>query len=266
MTQASRPGHFQRLELALGSDVATITLQSPPVNALGPAVLKELDAALDTIQADAAVRVVVITGGAGRFFSAGADVGEMARSAFDDVAAYVHAGRALFDRIAAFPKPVIAAVNGFALGGGAELAMTCDLCIAAESARLGLPEINLGLLPGWGGVQRLARAIGKGRALEAILTGRTLEAQEALALGLVVKVVPDADLTAAAAGLAQQLARKAPIALAEIKGRIAGGLGQPLGDAVKGDLEAFLRVLRTADAREGMTAFLEKRQPRFQGR
>jgi enoyl-CoA hydratase/carnithine racemase len=261
----AQPAPSARVEAGQEGGVITLTLKNPPVNALGPPVVKELAAAFDRIEKDAGARVVVITG-AGRFFSAGADVGEMARSPYEQVAEYVRMGRALFDRIAAFPKPVVAAVNGFALGGGCELALACDLCLMAESARLGLPEINLGILPGWGGIQRLARAVGKSRALEVVLTGRMVEPKEAHALGLAVQVTPDAELPAAAKTLAQQLAGKAPLAVREIKARVATGLGVPVNEAVLGDLEAFLRILRSQDAKEGMAAFLGKRQPNFQGK
>ncbi len=244
----------------------TVTLNRPPVNAVGRQMVRELSRAFDEIERDDAARAVVMTGGASKFFSAGADVGEFSRLSPAETADYLSEGSALWSRIETFPKPVVAAVNGFALGGGAELAFVCDVRIAGESARFGLPEITLGLIPGWGGIQRLTRLIGKGRALELALTGRPLGAQEALQAGLATQLVADDDLQDRAFEAAKGLAAMAPLAVAAIKERITAGLGQPPGESARGDLETFLRVLRTQDAQEGIAAFLEKRAPRFHGR
>ena len=172
----------------------------------------------------------------------------------------------LFDRIEAFPKAVIAALNGFALGGAGELAMSCDIRIAAAKARMGQPEINLGLLPGWGGIQRLVRIVGEGRARELLLTGAMIGAEDALRIGLVTKVVADADLMAEVMTLAEKLALQAPLGISETK-RLLGAIAKgPLGaDSIRDGGRSFERLLNSRDGREGISAFLEKRQPKFTG-
>ena len=266
MTPSEKPKTYRLIALSRDDAVVTITLGNPPVNALAWDVVRELSQAFDEIEGDEEVGAAVVTGGDSRFFSAGADVGEFSALSHAEVTDYLGAGSDLFNRIETFPKPVVAAVNGFALGGGAELSFVCDVRVAAESARFGLPEITLGLIPGWGGLQRLTHLIGKGRALEAALTGRPLEAREALAAGLVTKVTPDAELAGQAMEVAKGLATRPALAVAAIKQRIVAGLGRSQGDSVRGDLEAFLHTLKTDDAKEGIAAFLEKRPPRFHGR
>ncbi len=258
----SGSGLFQ---LAKGDGVCVITLTNPPANAIDGAVIASLERTFDDLRKAKDVRAIIITGGEGRMFSAGADVNFLVKSPREAVEKLTVDGTELMDRIESFSKPVIAAVNGLALGGGNELAMACDIRIAAESARFGLPEINLGLIPGWGGIQRLSRILGKGRAAEVVMTGAMINAQDALALGLANKVVPDADLMTEARVMAAKFASMAPLAIATIKGRLVSGLNEPLGQAVREDVKAFALNFRTKDAREGITAFLEKRPPKFTG-
>jgi enoyl-CoA hydratase len=212
------------------------------------------------------VRVVVLTGAGEKSFVAGADINEL--SVQTPVGGREHArrGQALFNRIERLGKPVIAAVNGFALGGGCELAMACTLRVAADSARFGQPEINLGLLPGYAGSQRLPRLVGRGRALELLLTGRQISADEAYRMGLVNRVVPAAELATEARTLAQAIAAKAPVAVRYILEAVMGGLEMSLADAQDYEATLFGLVSTTEDMREGTKAFLEKRKPDFKGR
>lgn len=246
--------------------IAVVTIDRPPVNALNAQTLGELGAAVEALEADAAVRAVILTGGGQKAFVAGADIAEFPRltpAAGRELAAR---GQAIFDRIEGSRKPYIAAINGVALGGGLELAMACDLRIAAEGARLGQPEINLGIIPGYGGTQRLPRLVGAGRAKAMIYTGDMIDAREALAMGLVNAVVPAAELLAAARQLAAKLAGKAPVALALAKRAIDQGLQRPLPAGLELEAELFGECVGTEDMREGVAAFFEKRAPRFQGR
>ncbi len=199
-------------------------------------------------------------------FSGGADIKQFLALSAAEQKEFVARGCDVFDRIGAFRKRLIAALNGFALGAGGELAMSCDIRIAAARARLGQPEINLGLLPGWGGIQRLVRIVGEGRARDLLLTGGIVTAEEALRIGLVNKVVPDAELMTEAMSLAEKLARQPPRAMAKTK-RILGALSKgPLGaESIRESGRAFERLLNTKDGREGISAFLEKRPPKFTG-
>ena len=247
--------------------VLVLTINRPRVlNALNAPTIAELGRAIDQARDDAAIRVVVITGAGDRAFVAGADINELASQT--PVAGREHArrGQALFNRIERLGKPVIAAVNGFALGGGCELAMACTIRLASDTAKFGQPEINLGLMPGYAGSQRLPRLVGRGRALELLLTGATIAAEEAWRIGLVNRVVPAGDLMAEARGLAQAIAAKAPIAVRYILEAVAGGLDMPLDDAQDYEATLFGLVATTDDMREGTRAFLEKRKPEFTGR
>ena len=247
--------------------VLVLTINRPKVlNALNAPTLVELSHAIDEARADAAIRVVVITGTGDRAFVAGADINEL--GAQTPVAGREHArrGQALFTRIERLGKPVIAAVNGFALGGGCELAMACTIRLAADTAKFGQPEINLGLIPGYAGSQRLPRLVGRGRALELLLSGAPIPAEEAWRIGLVNKVVPAADLMTEARGLAQALAAKAPVAVRYILEAVAGGLDMAFEDAQDYEATLFGLVATTDDMREGTRAFLEKRKPEFTGR
>lgn len=257
---------FERILVATAGRVATITLNRPTANPIDIQMLTELDEAVSSQERDPGIRAVIITGAGDRMFSGGADIKQFLALTPEQQHEFVQRGCDLFDRLEAFPKPVIAALNGFTLGGGCELAMACDIRIAATRARLGQPEINLGLVPGWGGIQRLVRLVGEGRARELLLTGGMLTADEAMSAGLVNKVVADVDLLGASMVLAEKLASQAPQALAETK-RLLGALAKgPIGaDSTRDSGKSFERLLNTLDAREGISAFLEKRPAKWEG-
>jgi enoyl-CoA hydratase len=258
---------YENLLVERDGAVLIITINRPKVlNALNGPTIAELDRAIADAQADDAIHAVLLTGAGDRSFVAGADINELAVQT--PVAGREHArtGQALFDRIERLGKPVIAAVNGFALGGGCELAMACTLRIAADTAKFGQPEINLGLIPGYAGSQRLPRLVGRGRALELLLTGQQIAADEAWRIGLVNRVVPAAQLQAEARALAQTLAAKAPVAVRYILEAVAGGLEMSFADAQDYEATLFGLVSTTDDMREGTRAFLEKRPAEFKGR
>lgn len=246
--------------------VAVVTVNRPDKrNALNATVRRELAAALDALSADAAVRVVVLTGAGEKAFVAGADIAEFAeRSALEQRAAM--AGRSVFETVAQYPKPTIAMINGFALGGGCELAMACDLRVAARSARLGQPEVRLGILPGGGGTQRLPRLVGPGRALRMILSGESIDAAEAERIGLVDLVVDDAELRARTLELAHAIAAHSPIALQLAKSAVHMAAEAPLSAGLAYERELFAIAFASEDRVEGMRAFLEKRAPEFRGK
>ncbi len=258
---------FEHLIVERDGAVALVTVNRPAVlNALNRATLAELARAFDELGADAGVRAIVITGAGPKAFVAGADIGELAVASPAEGRALARTGQAVFDRIERLGTPVIAAINGFALGGGCELAMACTLRLAADTAKLGQPEINLGLMPGYGGTQRLPRLVGPTRALEILLTGAPIGAAEAERIGLVNRVVPAADLLTEARALAARLAAQAPAAVAAIIDVVHQGAGIPLAEACALEAAAFGLLLATEDSKEGTRAFLEKRPARFQGR
>jgi enoyl-CoA hydratase len=257
---------FDNLLLDHDGRVAIITINRPQVlNALNAATLDELGRALLQLQGDDSVRVVVITGAGEKSFVAGADINELAVQSPISGRERARAGQQVFALIENLGKPVIAAINGFALGGGCELAMACTLRLAADTARLGQPEINLGILPGYAATQRLPRLVGKGRALEMILTGAVITAAEAERIGLVNRVVPAGDLPAAARELAGQLARQSPTAIRYILAAVNNGLEMPFDEGCAYEATLFGLVTATSDMREGTRAFLEKRKPEFTG-
>ena len=257
---------FDNLTVQRESRVARLTVQRPHrLNALDASTLDEIRHAVLDLQQDDSIRCVIITGGGDKAFVAGADISEIASDTPDGARRRALHGQHVFDLIEQLGKPVIAAVNGFALGGGCELAMACTLRIAADTARFGQPEINLGLIPGFAGTQRLARLVGKTRAMELILTGNSISAPEALAIGLVNRVVPAADLLSDAGALAAELAAKPPIALRYAMEAMNKGLEMPFADACRFEASLFGLVTATADMKEGTKAFLEKRKPEFQG-
>jgi len=258
---------YENLLVERDEAVLIITINRPAkLNALNAGVLADLGAALDAAQADEAVRALILTGAGEKAFVAGADIDEL--STQSPVAGREHArkGQALFDRIERLGKPVIAAVNGFALGGGCELAMACTLRLAADTAKFGQPEINLGLLPGYAGSQRLPRLVGRGRALELLLTGAPIAADEAYRIGLVNRVVPAAQLGTEARTLARTLAAKPAVAMRYILDAVASGLDMSFADGQDYEATLFGLAATTEDMREGTRAFLEKRKPTFQGR
>ncbi len=255
------------IELSGTDAVRVLTIARPDrLNALDRAALEQLHAVLDDLAGDASLRVLIVTGAGQKAFVAGADIGEFEHFTPDQATQYARLGQSVFDALEGLPVPSIAAINGYALGGGCELALACTFRLVADTARMGLPETSLGLIPGFGGTQRLARAVGRQRALELILTGRQLTADEAVAAGLALRVVPPASLLDEARDLAGQLATRAPLALRYARAAVAGGLDRPLADGLTVEAQLFGLAFSTADSREGIRAFLEKRQPSFTGR
>lgn len=258
---------FDNLLVEREAGVAVLTIHRPQrLNALDARTLDELRQAVLDLQHDDSVRCLIVTGSGEKAFVAGADINELAGDAPDAARRRALAGQQVFDLIERFGKPVIAAVNGCALGGGCELAMACTIRLASDTARFGQPEINLGLIPGFAGTQRLARLVGKAKAMEMVLTGAPITAQNALAIGLVNRVVPAEDLMREARALAAELAGKPPIALRYAMDAINQGLEMPFAEACQLEAALFGMVTTTDDMREGTRAFLEKRKPEFKGR
>jgi enoyl-CoA hydratase len=246
--------------------ITEITINRPDVhNAMAPAVTAEFMRVLDIVEADPS-RVIILTGAGERAFSAGADIKALLAMSPEAARAELALGNALTRRLEQSAKVTIAAVNGYALGGGTEFALACDLRIASTRAVFGLPEVKLGIFPGWGGAQRLPRLIGRGRALELLTTGRSIAAAEALAIGLVNRVVEPAELLPEARRLAGEIIAAAPLAVAQVKRAVMHGLEMPLEAALAYSSEAWLTLIGTEDYREGMQAFLDKRQPVWKGR
>jgi len=271
VTEPGAPRPLVRVDRpAIGPDgavpgVALVTLDRPEaLNALSFALLAELVAALRQLDADATVHAIVLTGAGERAFAAGADIKEMADATPESLAA----GHAFerWDDLRAITTPVIAAVRGFALGGGCELAMACDLIVAGDDAQFGQPEIRIGVMPGAGGTQRLTRAIGKARAMELILTGRSIGASEAERLGLVTRVVPREATLETALALAAEIAAMPPLAIAAAKRAVNQAFEGPLSTGLADERQAFFDLFATADQKEGMAAFVGKRPPRWTGR
>lgn len=236
------------------------------LNALNPATVKEISACIDEVRQDPSLRCLIVTGEGDRAFVAGADISAMVNMTALEGHAFSEHGLGVLRKLETLPIPVIAAVNGFALGGGTELALACDLIIAADKAKFGQPEINLGIIPGFGGTQRLARRIGLPRARELIYSGDTIDAETAARYGIANKVVPLADLMNEAKALAQKLATKPPIALQQAKAAINAGIDMDLDNGSRFENQAFALTFATEDKKEGMTAFLEKRAAQFTGR
>jgi enoyl-CoA hydratase len=256
----------ETLEVAIDAAVATIALNRPRVlNALNSRMLQELDEVFAALQLDPSVRVVLLRGAGGKAFAAGADITELAN--VDASTGEQFAGRAqrIFRCIETLGKPVIACIEGFALGGGCELAMACTLRLASDTARMGQPEIKLGIIPGYGGTQRLPRLVGRGTALKLLLTGELIDAGEALRIGLVDEVVPAASLTEHATSLACKIAAMPPLAVAAAIDAVDRGADLPLDQALALETSLFARLCGTDDKREGTQAFLEKRAPAWTG-
>lgn len=258
---------FENVLVERDGAVAVVTINRPKVlNALNTQTMYELETAMGELRSDDGVRAIVLTGAGEKSFVAGADINELAVQTPVGGREHARTGQRVLDTIEHLGKPVIAAINGFAFGGGCELAMACTLRVAADSAKLGQPEINLGLIPGYAGTQRLTRLVGRGVALEILLTGDPLTAAEAHRIGLVNRVVPAADLLAEAKKLAAQLAAKAPVAARYIIDAVLRGAEMPLAEAQTYETTLFGLVSTTDDMREGTRAFLEKRKPEFKGR
>lgn len=246
--------------------VATVTIHHPPANTLTPELLGELSQRFEGFASDDAIKAVVLTG-SGRFFVAGADIRLLASiSSSQEGESIARQGQAILNRIESLDKPVIAAINGVCLGGGLELAMCCHIRLVAEGSRLGQPEINLGIIPGYGGTQRLPRIVGHSKALELILTGDAISAQEAKSLGLVSQVIPPEDLLHQAQGLARKMAAKSLPALRASLRALRHGADMSLPEGLALEARLFGGLCETEDKREGLAAFLEKRQPHFTDR
>jgi enoyl-CoA hydratase len=255
------------LRISHDGRVATVTIDRPDVlNALNTALLEELLATLGDLGGDAGVGVVVLTGEGERSFIAGADIKEMAGKTPLEARAYSELGQEIAHRLETMRKPTIAAVNGYALGGGCEMALACDVRLASENAQFGQPEINLGIIPGWGASQRLARATNIGYAKELILTGRMVDSAEALERGLVQHVYPPAELMPATMRLAAEMASKSPVALYYAKEATNRALHGDIGGNLVHEADLYSLMFSTDDAREGLNAFVEKRQPSFIGK
>lgn len=257
---------LQTLELRIEGSLATITLNRPKaLNAINLMMIGELELAVRQIRDDPGVRVVVITGAGDKAFAAGADITEFKAMSPIDAWMFVQRLQRLFLEIERLPKPVIAAINGYALGGGCELMMACDIVYASDAAKIGQPEINLGIIPGAGGTQRLARLIGKQRAKELVLTGEMIGVREAWGLGLLNKVVPADQLMVEVRKLADKLATKGPLAVKAAKEAIEDGYDMALERALTHEAQLFALCFATEDKAEGVNAFLEKRPPKFRG-
>ena len=255
---------YKHILVEVQPPIATITLNRPKVlNALSPALIGELTGALSEMDANEAIRAVVLTGGP-KVFAAGADIGDMAEQGPVDQLLRDQTGR--WAPLAGFRKPLIAAVNGYALGGGCEVALICDLIVAGETARFGQPEINLGIIPGAGGTQRWPRTAGKHVAMETMLTGTAITAQRAYELGLVNKVVPAEMTVEVARRLAGQVAEKPPLAVRMAKEAVLKAFESPLTEGLAAERKSFYFLFATEDQKEGMHAFLEKRKGVFKGR
>lgn len=259
---------FEHLLLERDGTVGVITVNRPRVlNALDSGTLDELRRAVLELKHDEPIRAVVITGAGDKAFVAGADIQQLARLSPTEAKAYAQSGQHVFDLIESLGKPVVAAIHGYALGGGCELAMACTFRLASETARLGQPEIKLGLIPGYGGTQRLARLVGRGRALDLILTGRQVDAEEALRIGLVHRVIRPADtLLAEARAFAAGLAEQAPVAMRFALEAVQRGVEMALPEALALEATLFGLAAATSDMREGTQAFLEKRKAVFTGK
>jgi len=256
---------YETIIVAEEGPIGVITLNRPEaLNALNMKMVTELIDALNGFEGDDRIRCVVLAGSESAF-SAGADIKEMAGLSAVDMAKTGHHSR-LWDRVGKYPKPIVGAVSGFVLGGGLELAMSCDILIASETAKMGQPEINIGVIPGGGGTQRLTRAVGKSKAMEMILTGRTINADEAKTLGLVTRVVPKEAFLSEAKRVAMEISSKSPLAARLAKQAVNKAFEMGLAEGLDFERELFFLLFASEDKAEGMKAFQEKRKPEFKGR
>jgi enoyl-CoA hydratase len=259
--------NYENLLIAIENKIALVTLNRPTkLNALNKDTLAELHAAFSDLEKDDTVQVIILTGSGEKAFVAGADIAEFANfSAQEGTQLAAEGHQKVFDHIENLKKPVIAAVNGFALGGGLELAMACHFRVASDNAKMGLPEVTLGLIPGYGGTQRLPQLIGKGRAMEMILTAAMISAEEAKECGLVNHVVAQAELIEFCQGLAQKICKNAPVAISEAINAVNASFNKTK-NGYETEISAFGRLFSTSDFKEGTTAFLEKRKANFSGK
>jgi enoyl-CoA hydratase len=258
---------LQNISVSWDGDLAIVTVdRQEKLNALNGEVFSELDQAFESLRHDDQVRGVIVTGAGEKAFVAGADIGELAKMDAMDGVRVSRTGQAVFEAIERFPKPVLAAVGGYALGGGCELALACHIRIASENARFGIPEVGLGIIPGYGGTVRLARVVGVGRAVEMALTGEMVGAEEALSIGLVTHLVPREKLLDEGKTLLRKVTKNGPLAVRMVLEAIYGGLDVPMAEGTRAESNFFGLLASTEDVKEGMTAFLEKRKPEFKGR
>jgi enoyl-CoA hydratase len=258
---------YETLIVEIRDGVAVVTVNRPDkLNALSDRTMEELGRAFAALAEDAAVRGVILTGAGEKAFVAGADIAELATQSPVEGRERSIRGQRVLDSIENLGKPVVAAVNGFALGGGCELALACHVRVASEGARMGTPEVKLGIMCGYGGTQRLPRLVGKGRALEMLLTGEMVDAQEALRIGLVNRVVPKEKLLAEAEALLRKMLANGPLSLRYVLEAVNDGLEMPLDEAQRAEATLFGLICSTGDMKEGTKAFLEKRPAKFQGK
>src|SRR5450432_3984501 len=259
--------NFENILLEKKNSIAYVTVNRPKVlNALNMATMEELRAAFHDIKNDVGVRVVIFTGAGEKAFIAGADISELAKQDAVTGKEYTHRGQNVLNLIENLGKPVIACINGFALGGGCDIALACTMRLAGENAKLGQPEVKLGIIPGYGGSQRLPRLVGKGIAMQMVLTGEMISAQEALRIGLVNEIVPAVELMARAEAIAAKIAANSPLAVQYTLEAVNKGMDMVLSDGLFLEATLFGVCCATADKKEGTAAFLEKRAARFQGR
>ena len=259
--------NFQNLKFEKKGQIAYVTINRPEkLNALNMAVMTELREAFTQIEDDPEVRVAILTGAGEKAFVAGADISELNKHNPVEAKAYTHKGQAVLDLIENLGKPVIACINGYALGGGCELAMACSFRLASENAKLGQPEVKLGIIPGYGGTQRLPRLVGKGIALQILLSGEQISAQEAHRIGLVNEIVPQADLVPRAEAIAKKIIANAPLAVQYTLEAVNKGMEMPLAEALFLEATLFSVACATEDKKEGTSAFLEKRVADFKGK
>ena len=258
---------MENIKLEKKNKIAYVTIDRPKVlNALNMATMEELRQVFTELKDDREIRVVILTGGGEKAFVAGADINELARNNPVEAKAYTHKGQSVLDLIENLGKPVIACINGFALGGGCEIAMACTMRLASENAKLGQPEVKLGIIPGYGGTQRLPRLVGTGLAMQLVLTGETISAQEAHRIGLVNEIVPADRLIARAEEIAGKIIGMAPLAIQYCMEAVNQGMNMTLQEGLFLEATLFGMCCATEDRKEGTTAFLEKRQANFQGR
>jgi len=267
MASGAIPTQFENIRYEKKGAIAYVIVDRPKVlNALNYATMEELRAAFTDIKNDAAVRVAIVTGAGEKAFVAGADVGELSHHDVIAGKEFTHRGQTVLDLIENCGKPTIACVNGFALGGGCELALACTMRIASENAKLGQPEVKLGIIPGYGGTQRLPRLVGKGLAMQLLLAGEMITAQEAYRIGLVNEVVPQAELIARAEAIAHKIVANAPLAIQYCMEAVNKGMEMSLPEGLFVEATLFALCCATEDKNEGTKAFLEKRPPQFKGK